>query len=487
MRVVCLFCVLLCIAQLGHAQPPKSHAKKIKIASKSCTQIEFTWISGDGSARVVFAKEGSPITTLPQKDSVYKGHSNFGAGKRLASTNVYSVYNGVGNNIRVNNLKKNTTYYFAIFEYTTNAGKPEYLTTTGYAQAHDTTDNIEARFTIADDYQCLDGNQFSYTDLSTNSRGDSMHSLWRFHEGRDIDTTYADNHVFTRGGRYVIELMVESVGCRDTAFDEVWVVVPHVVDFELDTRLSYDSTCLGETLFFKNLSQTPNPPIYGQWDRSRAEWTSNGKIKGTAFNFDLETQTSGVLAVKLKMSRQVRAGEKFCEDSITKTFYVHTETLTKDDVSVNQDFQEIDTNSFTFFHSANVVSTHWDFQDGDSSTSNPATHVYRNPGIYDVVCSVVDSMKCSQQQKIRVQVFENVSTKRIPSLKVTRPFPNPTGESFTLSNLDKPVRYRLVNYCGKLELSGNISRQNSIAVHQLSSGIYLLYLDGYAPVKIIKK
>lgn len=88
--------------------------------------LQLTWTRGDGEARLILAKEGAPVDAVPEDLANYNPSSNFGSGTSLNIDN-YTVYRGSGDNFELNNLKPNTTYHFASFEYNGNTGKV-YLT-----------------------------------------------------------------------------------------------------------------------------------------------------------------------------------------------------------------------------------------------------------------------------------------------------------------------------------------------------------------------
>ncbi|SMG51918.1 gliding motility-associated C-terminal domain-containing protein [Marivirga sericea] len=88
--------------------------------------LELTWTRGDGSARLILAKEAAPVNAVPTDLTNYSTSSNFGSGTSLNIDN-YAVYAGSSDNFNLNNLKPNTTYHFASYEYNGNSGKV-YLT-----------------------------------------------------------------------------------------------------------------------------------------------------------------------------------------------------------------------------------------------------------------------------------------------------------------------------------------------------------------------
>jgi hypothetical protein len=82
---------------------------------------------GGGSNRIIVAREGSPVSFLPEDGVSYAVNSNFSLGLDLGSDQKV-VYNGSGTNVTVTGLTHSTTYYFAVFEYGGTGATIDYLT-----------------------------------------------------------------------------------------------------------------------------------------------------------------------------------------------------------------------------------------------------------------------------------------------------------------------------------------------------------------------
>lgn len=79
------------------------------------------WKKGNGSGRIVIAREGAAVNVNPTDLVNYTANGSFGLGSQIGSGN-YVVYEGSGETIAVDNLKPGTTYHFSIFEYSGNQG-----------------------------------------------------------------------------------------------------------------------------------------------------------------------------------------------------------------------------------------------------------------------------------------------------------------------------------------------------------------------------
>lgn len=106
---------------------PTTHASDINFSSITNSSMDVNWTSGDGSNRIVVAKEGSPVDWSPTDFVTYTANSSFGTGTEFGTGN-YVIYNGSSNTVNVTNLTAGTTYYFKIFEYNCTTGAEDYFT-----------------------------------------------------------------------------------------------------------------------------------------------------------------------------------------------------------------------------------------------------------------------------------------------------------------------------------------------------------------------
>jgi len=407
-KIFILLTLVTCFA-VSEAQPPTIHSSSLSFRNVTCHSFELNWTSGNGDSRVVWIREGSAISTLPIKDETYNANAKYGDGA-LIGTDIYTVYAGTSNSVTVTGLTKGTRYHVAIFEFNNNSGSFEYLTGAGYGTNSIVTGDITANFTIDKTYQCLSGNSFTFTNSSSNNQGSGMTYLWDFGDG-NTSTTQSPTHSYSVGGIFKVKLEASGTGCLTDTVLEDTVVVPYIVDFELDTSVQLASDTIqcfsGANRFnIKNTSWLPNPPIYGLWDRSRSTWTTSDKGKSNGYNYDFITDTFGDIDVKLVMMRQVRKDAEFCADSITKTFRVLPPLLDSSRVTFSDSIMCLSDNRFTFEHTAaDIVQTNWAFGDGNFSSNNPAIHSYVAPGRYEVTVDVEDINGCKGSYADSVEVI----------------------------------------------------------------------------------
>lgn len=97
---------------------PTTPASGFFTSSTSLNSLTVNWTAGDGTKRIVFAREASAVSFSPIDGTSYMPvETDFS----IAAVNDYDgarvVANGTDNNVTITGLREGTTYHFAIFEY----------------------------------------------------------------------------------------------------------------------------------------------------------------------------------------------------------------------------------------------------------------------------------------------------------------------------------------------------------------------------------
>ncbi|NJN26983.1 MAG: T9SS type A sorting domain-containing protein [Cyclobacteriaceae bacterium] len=108
------------ISQQG-CESPTIQASNISFSDIQSEQMTLAWVNGNGTGRMVIAKEGAPVEALPVNET------NYTLGDDLGNGNVV-VYKGNGTSATVTNLQPDHTYHFAVFEYNCDADNPTFNT-----------------------------------------------------------------------------------------------------------------------------------------------------------------------------------------------------------------------------------------------------------------------------------------------------------------------------------------------------------------------
>lgn len=96
--------------------PPTVQASNLFFSSIGTASMNINFGSGDGTSRLVVARQGSAVTALPCNGENYAANNQFGFGDDIGSEE-YVIYNGTGNIINMYGLIEGATYYVAVFEF----------------------------------------------------------------------------------------------------------------------------------------------------------------------------------------------------------------------------------------------------------------------------------------------------------------------------------------------------------------------------------
>lgn len=160
----------------GPATEPTVQASNVAFGNINATSLTVSWTNGNGSGRIVVAKQGSPVDAVPVDGTSYTANAAFGSGSELGAaasipssrgtvgrmpptrtvsrgalttpllttsgaqlsfgpsvealgSGNFVVFAGTGSSVTVTNLQPSTTYYFAVFEYNGANTSINYLTT----------------------------------------------------------------------------------------------------------------------------------------------------------------------------------------------------------------------------------------------------------------------------------------------------------------------------------------------------------------------
>lgn len=96
---------------------PTIIGSNLKITNLTGTSASIGLTHGNGTMRMVIAKEESPVDAVPADYTTYSGNNNFGSGAQITSGN-YVTHKAInGNPFTINNLKPGFTYHVAIYEF----------------------------------------------------------------------------------------------------------------------------------------------------------------------------------------------------------------------------------------------------------------------------------------------------------------------------------------------------------------------------------
>lgn len=95
---------------------PTTPTASFSFSSIEGDRINVTVSKGNGLRRLIIAKKGGPVTSLPQNNQTYAANSIFGSGSEMA-TGEFVVFNNTTNSVTLTNLEPNSVYHFRSIEY----------------------------------------------------------------------------------------------------------------------------------------------------------------------------------------------------------------------------------------------------------------------------------------------------------------------------------------------------------------------------------
>ena len=234
---------------------------------------------------------------------------------------------------------------------------------------------ITPNFTINDTTQCLNGNNFIFTNTSSVTSG-SLTYFWSFGDGTSSSLT-SPSHIFTAAGTYSVKLVAtETGGSKDSISIDVIVYPKPTINFSIN-----DSTQLieGNNFNFTNLSTIASGTI------SNFLWKFGDSTNSTLVNPAHVYDTIGTFSVSLKGTSSFG-----CTDSTS--IIVKVSGSVKAKFFVNDSIQCILGNQFKFIDSSKTFGPaliyEWRFGDNSTSSAKNPIHTYVNAGTYTVALKV---------------------------------------------------------------------------------------------------
>lgn len=236
-----------------------------------------------------------------------------------------------------------------------------------------------------------------FTDLTEVEDFGGALTEWDWDFDDNIGTSIQQNpsYTFPSHGYYDVKLVVTDQNlCMDSLTKQVEVDTLPVADF------SFNKTCFGDTVDFKDLSfgQSSNVDTWF-WDFGDTLGTSTEKNPAYAYD------QTGIYFVKL-----IVTDLKGCTDTVIKEAIIHdlpVANFRSDSVcqGVGTPFDNL---SYSTFDSLETYE--WDFGDGRSSNQFEPVHLYANAGNYTAKLRVITDEGCADEIRKPVVVHFNPET-----------------------------------------------------------------------------
>ncbi|WP_162910757.1 T9SS type A sorting domain-containing protein [Hymenobacter oligotrophus] len=140
------------------------------VASQVTTNsLQLTISGGNGAKHLVLARLGAPVDATPEDAKTYLADAAFGKGNQVGAGN-FVVYGGSNNTLTVTDLRPNTAYYFAVFEYNDN-GTPyaENYLTSAKGEVAATTQPVPAKLLLEENFVYTAGSLLTANNWAAHS------------------------------------------------------------------------------------------------------------------------------------------------------------------------------------------------------------------------------------------------------------------------------------------------------------------------------
>ena len=249
-----------------------------------------------------------------------------------------------------------------------------------------------AGFTVDNGTQCLNGNQFIFTNTSTTPIG-TLQYTWNLGDGSMANTANV-NHTYALSGNYTVKMKVTGDGgCQDSSFMIIKVDPSPTAGFTVNTA----SQCFKNNLFlFTNTSSVSAGTLQYNWDLGDGTFltsrdvTHSYLLPGT-YTVNLVISSPGTVCIDTKaiiveVFPSPVAG--FNTNSLNQCFPGH---------------QFIFTNTSTILAGQMLYS--WSLGDGTVQTGTDVNYSYAKPGAYPVKLLVSAPGGCFDSASVNVNVY----------------------------------------------------------------------------------
>lgn len=465
---------ILSVAQLLQAARPTVNASNFDHTYLTCGSVILKWSNGNGNARMIVAREGSPVAFIPSDYTEYwNTNLNFGLSTPVGTNNdEYIVYNGGGaGSIAVNNLKSGATYYFTIYEHDNDGSSTQYLSS-GAVTYSVATHYVNMNFTISVLDSCEASNRFIFTNTTTTSIQGLQHSF--LIDGKTYNADQPLSYSFKNKNGYVgVSFKNNNVyGCNSLLNKDVKIFPKRVAKYDFVRSSDTVQEYIGNNFTLRTegiLMPFPLSVSY-LWYAGDGDSTFFATFRHSYAN-------PGRYRTALITKIGVNSKPTGCKDTLYLDLVV-TGIKPFRNLQITPDSMELTDNEFSFSLSdTGLSSVKWYFGDGDSSDQAVITHSYKDIGTYKVkVKATTKGGKSAISTKdlivfSRTTDIKSNTEKNIAILKV---YPNPASTVLHLSfkELDN---YTILVYQadGKLILSSEQkSLEERLELNELVSGIH---------------
>lgn len=476
MRIQLLFVlIILSSNQILQAARPTVNANNFDHTYLTCGSVILKWSNGNGNARMIVAREGSPVAFVPSDNSNYAWtSSDYGLSTPVgANSDEYVVYNGVGaGSLAVSNLKSGVSYYFTIYEHDNNGSNTLYLTS-GAATYSVSTHYINMNFSITVMDSCEASNEFIFTNTSTRSILGLQDSF--IVDGKTYNADQPVTYSFKNKRGYItVSLKNNNVyGCKSKLNKDVKIFPKRVANYDFLNSSDTTQDYIGNnfTLRTKGIIMPFPISVSYLWHTGDGNSTLFATLRHSY-------KDPGRYHTNLITTIGVNNKPTGCKDTQYLDLVV-TGIKPFRSLSISPDRLPLKNNLFNFSLSdTGLSSVKWYFGDGNSSSDAITTHTYQDTGFYTVKVVATNKAGISDSTYKILIVDPDGDTTSINKTKVAvlSTYPNPASKQIDIQFKSiEQYQIKLFQMDGKICYEKTQSDlKEHLLVGELASGNYLL-------------
>lgn len=236
-----------------------------------------------------------------------------------------------------------------------------------------------------------EGNPMVFSDASTNSGSPITGWEWSFGSGAASSNQQNPLFTYPTYGNFNVQLIVTGPGdCKDTVTQQVTVNPKPIANFTPPGPCGLQQT-------FTDATTVPGGAQPSQWN-----WQFGGAGTSTLQNPTFTFPAPGSYNVQL-----ISITADGCSDTIVIPYTTVGDVVasfTNTDVchGLNMPF-----NSTSTTQADNIIAFGWLFDDGTNGSGSSTTHLYQNPGTYNVTLGVLTAAGCTDSVTQPVVVHPN--------------------------------------------------------------------------------
>lgn len=215
---------LFCVSTIVSEPTIQTSALVVTPSAEQPQQLTVKITKGNGSGRLLIAREGSAVNKFPTDGFFLLANSVFGSGHSLGAGN-FVVYSGTDEQVTVTGLRSNTTYHFAAVEYNGGEGSINYLTT-----APAIGNGITAVATPTQAATNLTFSQIAPNSMWINfTKGNGSHRMVVMRKGREVDFVPVDNTIYSGSTPFTLgQKVADSTYVMSTTQYEEWLYITNL-------------------------------------------------------------------------------------------------------------------------------------------------------------------------------------------------------------------------------------------------------------------